>query len=233
LLFSLTAYSQGKYELNAAIGYNIPILETYGNNINFDPVSEILTIDGKRLINSDNLGTTLGYGVQVTGSLRLFKSNYIKALGSISYMQLSSKYSIPGTDFFYGTRMYIFSIGTGLQINPVGIHKFYPSVIGLFRFNEIGGESYFHAGLDFFVASPRFGVSTGIDLNYKFNDRVGISLGARYNYDNMLNKQTQEGTHSEDHIINFRDLQSSTNGLQHDRRVAYVSILTGINIYFK
>ncbi len=235
LFFQLApaAYSQGKYELKVAIAYNIPILETYGNNIIFDPVNEILTIGGKRIINSDNLGTTFGYGIQVTGSMWLFKSNYIKALGSISYMQLSSKYSLASSGFYYGTRINVFSIATGLQINPIGIHKFYPSVVGLFRFNEIGGESYFHAGLDFFVVSPRFGISTGMDLNYKFNNRVGISLGARYNYDNMLNKQSQEGTYNDAHVINFRDLQSATNGLEHNRRVAYVSILTGINVYFK
>ncbi len=221
-----------RYEINVSINYSRPILETFGNDIDFDIVNEIITIDGKRLINSDNFATNFGYGIQVYGKMSLFHSNYIKAEGSIGFDQLASKYSLSnGT--YYGVRMYVFSIGTGLQINPIGVHKFYPSLFGLFRFNEIGGETYHHAGLDFLIVSPRFGVSTGFNLNYKFNKKVGMSLGMTYNYDNMLNKQTQEGVFDDPHVINFRDAQSPTNGLVHDRRVAYVNITGGINIYFK
>jgi len=237
VIFSQVKYSPknnnfDKYEITVSINYSRPILEAFGNDIEFDLTNEILTIDGKRLINSDNLGTNFGYGIQVNGKMSLFKSNYIKAIGSIGYNQLASRYSLEnGTH--YGVRLYIFSIGTGLQINPIGVHKFYPSLTGLFRFNEIGGESYYHAGLDFFVASARFGVSSGFYLNYKFNQKVGMSLGAVYNYDNMLNKQAQEEVFNDPHVINFRDEQSPTNGLIHNRRIAYISIQAGINIYFK
>lgn len=226
-------YSQGKYELNVAVGYLIPELEAYGPNVSFDAVNEIIYIDGKTVINSDNLGTTNGYGIQVAGSMRLFKTDYIKVLGSISYSQLASKYPVPNEDSFYGVRMYVFSVGAGLQINPIGIHRFYPSLAGQFRFNEVGGEAYHLAGLAFFVTTPRFGISTGMDLNYKFSKKIGMSLGVRYNYDNWLNKQPGESLYNDPHVVNFRDQQSPTNGLAHDRRIAYISVLTGINIYFK
>ncbi len=229
-----SSFSQGKYELNVAIRYDMPRYEASGNDATFDPINVIVSIGGKRIINSDNLSTRYGYGLQITGSMKLFKTDYIKALGGFSFTQLASKYTVPNeNDSFYGVRLYVFSIAAGLQVNPIGIHRFYPSVVGLFRFNEFGGETYHFAGLDFFVVSPRFGYSAGMDLNYKFSKSVGMSFGMRYNYDNWLNKQTAETNFSDEHAINFSDLQSAANGLTHDRRIVYVSILTGINIYFK
>jgi hypothetical protein len=164
--------------------------------------------------------------------MRLFRSDYLRLIASIGYTQLQSKYT-QGESDSYGTRLMIFSVGTGLQINPVGIHRFYPSIIGLFRFNEVGGESFYHAGGEFLIVSPRFGYSTGIDLNYKFNKKVAMTLGVKYSYDNLLNKQSSEESYEDAHVVSFRDKQSATNGLNNDRRIAYLGITTGINIYFK
>ena len=232
LLFHADARSQSKFEMNVSAFYGIPQLETYGDKVDFTLLNEVITIGGKRLMISDNFGTTYGFGFNISTSYNLFKTNYVKILGGLGYSQFQSKYDA-GDGFSYGTRLNIFSVGAGLQLNPVGMHKFYPSIVGLFRFNEVGGESFYKAGEDFFIVSPRFGISTGLDLNYKFNKRVGLCIGARYNYDNLLNKQAQETVFADDHVIVFRDLMSPTNGLEHNRRVAYISILTGINIYFK
>jgi len=210
--------------------------EAYGNNnITFDAVNEYIYIDGKRLVNSDNFGTKIGYGIQVNGNLRLFKQNFVKALANVGYTQMeSTKYPSPD-GFSHGVRINVFSLGLGLQVNPVGIHKFYPSLIELFRFNEIGAESFHKAGVDFLIVSPRFGYTTGITLNYKFNKKLGISFGTFYNYDNWLNKSSSEGEIYDPygHVRNFRDEASPTNGLSLNRRIVYFSYNTGINIYFK
>jgi hypothetical protein len=208
-------------------------MELYGPNVSFDAMNTVVSVDGSRIINSSNLGTTLGLGIQVTGSLRLFRTDYFKLLGNISYNQFASKYHVPNASSYYGVRINLFSIGAGFQLNPIGIRKFYPSVVGLFRLNEIGGETYHFAGLDFFVVSPRFGYSAGMDLNYKFSKKVGMSFGMRYIYDNWLNKQTAVTDFRDDHAINFSDEPSAANKLPNARRIVYVSILTGINIYFK
>ncbi len=212
----------------------MPRYEAYGNDVTFDPLLIRVYVGGRRIINSSDLGTTYGFGINVSGNMKLFKTDYVKVLGSIGFTQLASKYEVASeNNSFYGVRLYLFSIGAGLQVNPIGIHRFYPSVVGQFRFNEVGGESYHFAGLDFFVATPRFGYSTGLDMNYKFSSKVGMSLGMRYNYDNWLNKQTAVTDYHDDHVINFSDEPSAANGLDHVRRIVYVSILTGINIYFK
>lgn len=233
LLFAVNSFAQGnKFELNISAAYNNPLLEAYGNGVDIDLINEIITVDGKNLVNSDNFGTTFGFGIQLNGGMRLLKSDYLRLLVNIGYSQLESKKTKFDSDS-YGVRLNIFSLGAGLQVNPVGIHKFYPSVTGLFRFNEIGGESFYHAGGEFLIVSPRFGVTTGLDLNYKFNKKVALTLGVKYNYDNMLNKQSSDEIYKDDHVVSFRDKQSVANGLSHDRRVAYLSIATGINIYFK
>lgn len=231
-VFSNVSFSQSKFEMNVSVFYGIPQLETYGDNVTINATKDIILVDGKRMLVSDNLGTTYGFGINVSASYRLFNTNFVKLLGGFGYSQFQSKYDA-GYAFSYGTRINVFSVGAGFQLNPFGIHKFYPSFAGLFRFNEIGGESFYAAGLDFLIVSPRFGYSAGMDLNYKFNKTVGMSLGVRYNYDNLINKQTQEQVYDDPHVIVFRDQMSATNGLTHDRRIAYTSILTGINIYFK
>ena len=220
------------FELNVSVLYSTPRYELHETYVYLDPLTEVITIDKKRLIDADNLGTSFGFGIEVYGNMRLFKQEFVKLITNIAFVQHESKYRL-NDGFTYGVRMYVFSLGAGLQINPIGEHRFYPSFIELLRFNEIGGESYHKAGLDFFVTSPRFGYSTGINLNYKISKKVGISLGTFYNYDNLWNKSTQEGVFNDPHVINFRDEKSPTNGLSHNRRFIYLTIQGGINIYFK
>ena len=222
------------FEINVSVLYSTPKYELHDTYTYFDPVTEIITIDKKRLINSDNFGTDFGFGIEVYGNMRLFKQEFVKLITDIGFVQHESKYPLQADGFSYGVRMYSFHIGAGLQINPLGEKiKFYPSFIELLRFSELGGESYHKAGLDFFVVSPRFGYSTGINLNYRFNNKVGVSLGMFYNYDNLWNKATKEDTFSDPHVINFRDAKSLTNGLNVDRRFIYMTIQGGINIYFR
>ncbi len=140
-----------------------------------------------------------------------------------------------GDGIGFGVRLNSLSLGIGLQINPIGIHRFYPSIISLLRFNEVGGETFYHAGVDYLIVSPRLGTETGINLNYKFKPSFGMSLGAYYYYDNMWNRSPKEGTIYDPlgHVVNFRDAASPTNGLSHDRRIAYFTIQAGFNFYFK
>jgi hypothetical protein len=208
--------------------------EAYGNHITIDVPNEIILIDGKKLESSDNFGTTFGFGIQVFGNMRLF-TDYLKAVANIGYTQLESKYSYPD-GFGYGVRLNLFSIGVGLQANPIGIHKLYPSLIGLFRYNLMGGETYHWTGFDYLEAASRFGFVSGLSLNYKFNKHVGLSLSYLYNYDNWLNKKTNEGAiinPLSTRVINFRDKASSTNGLSHDRRIVYYTLDLGVNVYLK
>lgn len=224
---------QGKFEINVSVQYAQPMYEAYGNNITIDVPNEIILIDGKRLVDSDNFGTTFGFGIQVYGGMRLFKTDFIKPIMNIGYTQLESKYSHQD-GFGYGVRLNIFSVGLGLQINPAGMHRFYPSLLGMVRFNEMGGETYHWTGFDYLMAAPRFGFVTGLSLNYKFNQHVGISFSYFYNYDNWLNKQTNEGginNKEYGRVIKFRDEASSTNGLSHNRRVIYYGLHLGVNVY--
>jgi hypothetical protein len=193
----------------------------------------VITIQGKRIVNADNLGMNYGFTFQLYGKYSIIKTGYLKALFNIGFNQLEGKYSTPYGSDMYGVRMPIFSLGTGIEINPIGTHRFYPSLIGLIRLNMIGGESFYHAGIDFFIVQPRFGYVYGFNLNLKVSNFIGLSLGTTFNYDNWLNKKPNEGTIDDPLVINFRDKASPTNGLTQDRRIAYLSITAGINFYLK
>jgi hypothetical protein len=225
------ANGQDKLELVFHIGYSKPLLEAYGTNVILSATQDYILIDGKRLINSNNLGTEQGYTVQTFIKYSIIKNGYLKALFNLGYNNLNSSHESPG--YSYGVRIQSFSIGLGTEICPIGNKKFYPSVFALLRTNFIGGESYHAAGLDFFKVTPRFGYSGGLNLNYRFNKKTGIYAGWTYSYDNTWDKHTDETVTNDVHTIVFRDKANSTNGLQNDRRIAYSSFYIGMNFFVK
>lgn len=234
IFFSSFALSQERFEFSIAIGYSHPQLEAWGTQAEMTGAvsTEIITIQGKRLLNSNNFAMNYGFTVQVNSKLSLVKSGHLKAILNLAFNQLEGKYSYPDP-WGFGIRMPVFSIGTGLEINPLGVQKFYPSIYGMFRFNEVGGESFHTAGVDFFIVSPRIGYLYGINLNYRFQKRFGIFLGSFFAYDNWVNKQTKDEVINDYHVINFRDKADSVNGLSHDRRYAYLSLILGVNFYLR
>lgn len=233
-LLSVVSFSQEKFEIDVSIGYSHPQLEAWGTQAEMVGVvsAETITIQGKRLLNSDNFAMNYGFTAQVNGKLSLVKSGRVKAILNLGFNQLEGKY--PYSDpWGFGIRMPVFSIGTGIEFNPLGVNNFYPSLYGLLRFNELGGESFHAAGVDFFVVSPRIGYLFGINLNYRIQKRFGFFLGTFYAYDNWINKQTKDDVFNDPHVINFRDKADSINGLSHDRRYAYLSLILGVNFYLR
>jgi hypothetical protein len=231
LFSSLKVFSQSRFEIDVHIGYSKPLLEAYGPNVVLSPNKDYITINGKRWINSDNLGAVSGYTVQTFLKYNIFKSGYLKGLFNIGYNMLYSIYD--GPEDTYGVRVQSFSLGIGAEASPLGNKTFYPAIFGLLRLNFMGGESYYHAGLDFFEVTPRYGYSSGINLNYRISRKIGLYLGGSYSYDNTWSKQTNETITHDEHTIVFRDKANATNGLNNDRRVAYSSFYLGMKFYFR
>lgn len=223
--------TQSRLELSFNIGYSVPLLETYGTNVKLASDSASILVEGKRWLISSNLGAEKGFTVQTFLKYSFFKSGLIKGLLNLGYNILSSSHEGPGDT--YGVRLQCFSIGIGPEINPLGVKRFYPSLFALLRVNFIGGETYFHAGLDFFKVVPRYGYTGGINLNYKISDRTALFAGYTYSYDNTWSKQTEETAIVDVHVVSFRDKKSPTNGLTSDRRIAYSSYFLGMNFYLK
>ncbi len=240
LFFIVNSYSQNKkdvslsrLEISVQAGYSHPLLEAYGTKMSINAAEDQIFIDGKRLLVSDNLGTETGYSVQTYLKYNFMKKGYVKGLLNLGYNALYATHPGP-SDFDIGVRVQSFSVGLGTEVNPIGHEKkVYPSVFGLLRMNLMGGETFHRAGLDFFKVTPRYGYSAGLALNYAFKKTLGMYCGYSYNYDNLWSRQTDESTPQDAHVIVFRDKASATNGLTHDRRVAYWSLFLGMNFFFK
>ncbi|MCI0448864.1 MAG: hypothetical protein L0Y79_03640 [Chlorobi bacterium] len=229
----INVHSQSRIEISFNVGYSKPLLEAHGTNLTINSTEDQIFIDGKRLLVSDNLGAEAGYGVQSFLKYSFTKSGFVKALLNIGYNNLFSVHPGP-SDFDIGVRIQSFSLGTGAEISPLGHDKkVYPVIYGLLRVNFIGGETFHKAGLDFFKVTPRYGYLAGLNLNYRFKKTLGMFLGYSYSYDNLWNRQTDEKTPNDAHVIVFRDKASPTNGLTHDRRIAYWSLYLGMNFFFK
>jgi len=224
-------YPQSRLEIDVHIGYSHPQLEAYGTDLVLSPDQKLVTLGGKRLINSDILGAKTGYNVQTLLKYDILKQGYLKGLFNMGYNMLYSKYDGPTDN--YGIRIQSFSLGTGLEANPLGNEKFYPSVFGLLRINFMGGETYYHAGLDAFKVTPRYGFVSGINLNYRVSKKIGLYLGGSYSYDNAWGKRTDEVKTNDPHVIVFVDKAGPDNSLNNDRRVAYSSFYLGMKFYFK
>lgn len=224
-------YSQSRLEIDFHIGYSQPLLEAHGTSLVLSSDQKYVTINGKRWINSDNLGAENGYTVQTFLKYSFLKQGYLKGLFNIGYNMLYSVYDGPADN--YGVRVQSFSLGAGLEVNPLGNKKFYPSLFGLLRINFMGGETYYHAGLDFFKVTPRYGYVSGINLNYRVSKKIGLYLGGSYSYDNAWGKKTDETKTNDPHVIVFVDEAGAENGLSNDRRVAYSSFYLGMKFYFR
>jgi hypothetical protein len=224
-------YSQSRLEIDVHIGYSHPLLEAYGDNVVLAPTGGFVTLNGKRWINSDNLGAKTGYTVQTYLKYAVLNQGYVKGLFNMGYNMLYSKYDGPADNF--GVRVQSFSLGAGLEVNPLGNKRFYPSLFGLLRINFMGGETYYHAGLDAFKVTPRYGYVSGINLNYRVSKKIGLFLGGSYSYDNAWGKSTEETSTHDPHVIVFVDKKSPENNLNNDRRIAYSSFYLGMKFYFR
>ena len=230
-LSSKGSYSQSRLEIDVHIGYSQPLLEAYGTSLVLSADQKYVTINGKRWINSDNLGAENGYTVQTFLKYSILKPGYLKGLFNIGYNMLYSVYDGPADS--YGVRVQSFSLGLGMEANPLGNKKFFPALYGLLRLNFMGGETYYRAGLDFFKVTPRYGYAAGINLNYRISKKIGLYLGGSYTYDNAWGKKTDETKTNDPHVIVFVDEAGPENGLNNDRRVAYSSFYLGMKFYFK
>jgi len=232
-IVSINVHSQSRIEISFHAGYSKPKLESYGTNLTINSTEDQIFINGKRLLVSDNLGAEAGYSVQSFLKYNFLAKGFVKALLNIGYNNLFSVHPGP-SDFDIGIRIQSFSIGAGTEVNPLGHDKkVYPGIYGMLRVNFIGGETFHKAGLDFFKVTPRYGYSAGLNLNYRFKKALGMYLGYSYSFDNLWNRQTDEKTPNDAHVIVFRDKASPTNGLAHDRRIAYWSLYLGMNFFFK
>lgn len=240
MLFSFSVSSQTKkkpkplsrIEISVDIGYSHPLLEAYGTNVTINSTEDQIFIDGKRILISDNFGTQNGFSAQMYLKYNFMQKGYVKGLFNLGYNAVLATYPGP-SDYNIGVRMQSFSLGLGAEVNPIGYEKkVYPGIYGVLRMNLIGGETFHKAGLDFFKVTPRYGYSAGFKLNYAFKRTIGMYLGYSYNYDNLWDKQTNETTPQDAHVVVFRDKKSETNGLTHDRRIAYWSLYLGMNFFF-
>ncbi|HEY3249582.1 MAG TPA: hypothetical protein VGK25_00555 [Ignavibacteria bacterium] len=232
-LFYGIIFSQSRFEISFNIGYSNPLLEARGDKLILDSATLTIYIDGKRLLVSDNLAANVGYNVQTFLKYNFTKKGHLKGLFSLGYNIVYGIYPGQG-DYDAGIRIQTFSAGLGTEINPLGhLSSFYPSVYALFRLNLIGGETFYKAGLDFLKVTSRFGYSAGLNLNFRFNKRLGMYGGYSYSFDNPIGRQTEETYETDPHVIPFRDESSPTNGLTHNRRIAYWSLYLGMNFFFK
>jgi len=220
-------------ELSFSIGYSRPLLEAYGNNVTINAAEDILTGDGKKLIDSDNFGTNKGFSVQTYMKYSLFKNGRLKALFNMGYNALTGNYPGP-SDYDIGVRIQSFSLGLGAEVNPLGHNSVvYPAVFGLMRMNFMGGETYHKAGLDFFEVKPRYGYTGGFKLYYRVKNTIDLFTGYSYSYDNAWGKQTEDNIVTSGKTNTFKNEKSVSNGLSSDRRIAYWSLYLGMNFFFK
>ncbi|MCX7877227.1 MAG: hypothetical protein N2510_01150 [Ignavibacteria bacterium] len=233
IVFTGECYTQSGLEFSVNIGYSRPLLEAYGGKITINNALDQIFIDGERILISDRLGARNGFSVQTFLKYSFFRKGYVKALFNAGYNNLFHSEPI-NKDFEPGVRIQSFSLGCGAEISPIGSdRKFYPSVSGLLRLNFMGGETYYATGIDFFKVTPRFGYVSAFNLNYTFRKNTGVFLGYSYNFENVWNRSDDETPPDETRTIVFRDKSSPTNGLDHDRRVAYWSLYLGVNFFFK
>jgi len=233
LFITSDIYSQNeRFEVSASISYAKPQMEAWGNDVYFDPINQIVTVSGNRIVNSNNLGMNYGFAFEAYGKIKILKEGKLKGIINLGYTQLENSQQL-STGLYYGVKMPVLSFGAGIEANPLGTKKLYPSAFALFRVNEISGESFYNDKLDYFPVSTRMGYVIGLKLNYRVSEDIAINIGSSFSYDNLFIKQNDPGSYSDPHESNFVDQPNTQIGLNGARRIGYINIDIGVNYYIK
>lgn len=240
LMFSVSLFSQTKYNIVIFGGYTMPVADLKGDFpdtmgttlLNFNKSSTLLTKSGF------NIGAIGKYCVDTLGKAKL--------TAGINYNSLSGSKDYPRTTatLTYKNKVTIFTISAGAEYNFFPKKKF-NLFAGLdLAANFFSGKIEASGDSSFTIqrkSESRFGVIVNAGVDIKLNKSIGAVVGVKYALTNLIGKKTEitttitpftddeQGGNSSLNEIGLNDADNSSN---RSKSLNYIQFYAGISFYF-
>ena len=160
-----------------------------------------------------NYAAKTGFFIQGTGKVNIDKYETVRLIGTVSfssfnsfqssksgdiplfYYDINNQYQATTKPISYDYSLNNFGLGLGIEVAPLSFTKVVsPFVNGTFNFNFLSAELSRTTGpndstkinfVDF-----RMGISLGAGVEFKVNPQWGLVLGAKYDFANLLLKNS-------------------------------------------
>ncbi len=200
----------------------------------------------EQFIGGRNLGADKGFGILVVAKKSI--SKYFRANFGLQYNRLVSFLFSNKNPTDLGEGKYnMFAASIGLEDNFTPIHriKIYAGADALFSvingkatiWVENRGTANPPYTYDIKIKSAfRIGAAINAGAEYLLNNNVGLNLGFRYNFVNLLLRNSELGTDSTN--INLVDDDDPSNTTANPipyvgkKQIAYISITAGVTLYW-
>jgi len=181
-------------------------------------------------------GTRYGYGGSLTGKFALHKQGNLRLNVTASYQNFLSNFIIsksPEGKVNYN----IMSGGLGFENNFNPDKKIKPYVGVDFIVSMIKGEATLQTDSTEFVLniknSVRFGAALNLGFEYAFSNRVGVNIGYRLTYANLIGKKSKASSGISETYLNDEKLSASEIiPYAGWKQFVFSTFTAGINFYF-
>jgi hypothetical protein len=245
LLFAVSSYAQPKrvmivksapkFTLQVNLNYNQSYLEFNGTYNNDFHSADYLT--------GSALGADKGFGGTITSKLALSDRGRLRLNFSLNYNNFRSYLFGKNNDLadVGKTSINIFGFGAGLEHNFTPNYKFKIYLGAEATANLINGKSTIwvenrgnpDGAYTYDVTiknSFRIGGALFGGGEYMLNDRVGLSLGFKYNVANLFLRSAKAS--DDPYSFELRDDYDPNVPYSGKKTLAYISIMGGVNIYW-
>lgn len=212
--------------IQLSFNYNIGHLDMAG--------SENTLFRKDEFVSGANFGTRYGFGVMLTGKIKLHKAGNVRLNVSTGYNRFLSNFVIeesPEGKVSYN----VFSFGLGIENNFNPARKFKPFAGIELQANMISGNAVLATdSTDFDVKiknSVRFGLSLTLGFEYAVNDKFGFNLGYRLTHANILGKKSQVSTSINETYLNDDIVNGESIPYSGWKQFMFSSFYAGVNFY--
>ena len=217
-----------KVTLSLNFNYHIGHLDLAGNE---NTVFRKLDFE-----NGATFGTRYGYGGSLTGKFALHKEGNLRLNVTASYQSFLSNFIIsksPEGKVNYN----IMSGALGIENNFNPDKKIKPYVGVDFIVSMIKGEATLQTDTADFVLtiknSVRFGAALNLGFEYAFSNQVGVNIGYKLTYANLIGKKSKASSSANETYLNDEKISASeVIPYAGWKQFVYSTFTAGLNFYF-
>ncbi|MDD5361495.1 MAG: hypothetical protein PHN88_05140 [Ignavibacteria bacterium] len=159
-----------------------------------------------------NYGAKTGFFIQGMGKINLDKYETVRLIGTIGYSAFNAfegsksgfvpeftQSYIQQKSISYDYSLSNFGLGLGVEVAPLSFTKVVsPFVNGTFNFNFLNAKLTRTTGpsdsMSINFSDFRMGISLGVGIEFKVNPQWGLVVGAKYDFANLLLKNTDRAS---------------------------------------
>ena len=232
LLTNKISYSQPEATVQFIVGYSHPLPDLAGN---FGPVYNQWTGNGNPDSNTFFMRGAVNYGIYIKVPVK--KKSHVIIIGGIAYNVFNNtvSYNDATGRGDYDLTQSILGISLGAEYNFFSKKsKFNPFIGAEALFNIFGGKLTIdgvQGSAEYTMhATTRFGFQVGGGFDYAFHNNLGLTIGAKYAYANVIGKSYAEDIGSKYHL---NDGAYSFNGANYSAKdIMYLQFYGGLSFYF-